>query len=87
MKKFSRAVAPFLVGATLLSSCSMLTTSGRQRRAYERYVEKSSLGRVKQQKRMGYRKVNMPVMQATEPTIAAEASGPESVSSGDGSGQ
>jgi hypothetical protein len=87
MKNLSCALALFLVGTTLLTGCSMLTTSGRQQRAYARYVEKSSLGRVKQQKRMGYRKVTMPVMQPTEPTITAEASGPQSVSSGDGGGQ
>ena len=89
MKKIYRALALFLVGATLLASCSMLTTSGRQQRAYERYVRKSSLGRVKQQKRLSYRKTTLPVMQPTEPMEATEVSGPESVSagSGDGGGQ
>jgi hypothetical protein len=83
MKKCSRAIALLLVGSTLLSGCSMLTARGRQERAYERYVHKSSLGRIKQQKR--FAKGNtMPVMHPTEST-STEASGPESV--GNGSGQ
>jgi hypothetical protein len=86
MKRLYRASALFLVAATLLSGCSMLTAQGRRQRAYERYVRKSSLGRVKQQKRFAARGNTMPVMHATpvvsEPT---EASGPESMS--DGSGQ
>ena len=86
MKEIYRALALFLVGATLLSSCSMLTASGRQQRAYERYVRKSSLGRVKQQKRFSFRKTTLPVMQPTEPMEATEVSGPESVSSGSGDG-
>lgn len=72
----------------LLSGCSMLTAQGRRERAYEKYVRKSSLGRVKQQKKMTVKKPSMPVIPATrssEPTMTAEASGPESVS--DGSGQ
>jgi hypothetical protein len=85
MKHLARASALFLVAATLLSGCSMLTANGRRERAYERYVRKSSLGRVKQQKRVRFAKNTMPVMQPTEPMGVAEASGPESVS--DGSGQ
>jgi len=84
MKKFSRAIALLLVGSTLLSGCSMLTARGRQERAYERYVHKSSLGRIKQQKRFAAKGNTMPVMHPTEST-ATEASGPESV--GNGSGQ
>jgi hypothetical protein len=84
MKRLYHALLVFLVGATLLSSCSMLTANGRHQRAYERYVRKSSLGRVKQQKRMSYRKTTLPVMQPTEPMVATEVSGPESVSDGSG---
>jgi hypothetical protein len=84
MKKAYRAIALLLVGATLLSGCLMLTASGRRESAYRRYVQKSSLGRVKQQKRMRPQKSNIPVMQPTEPMVATEVSGPESV--GDGSG-
>ena len=84
MKKFYRACALFLVGATLFSGCSMLTARGRQERAYERYVRKSSLGRLKQQKRFAARGNTMPVTHPTEAMAPTEASGPESVSSGGG---
>jgi hypothetical protein len=84
MKRLYRASALFLVGATLLSGCSMLTARGRQERAYERYVRNSSLGRLKQQKRFAARGNTMPVMHPTEPMVTAEASGPESVSENGG---
>jgi hypothetical protein len=86
MKKISRTLALLLVGATLLSGCSMLSASGRQQRAYERYVRKSSLGRVKQQKLFHSGKTQMPLMRPTEQTVAAEVSGPESISDGSGDG-
>ena len=87
MKKTYRATALLLLSATFLSGCSMLTARGRQERAYTRYVQKSSLGRVKQQRRMFGKKPTMPVMQPTEPMVATETqtSGPEAV--GNGSGQ
>ena len=84
MKKLYRAMALLLVTSTLLSGCSMLTAQGRQERAYERYVKKSSAGRLKQQKRMSAKKSTMPVMQPTEPMVATEVSGPESVGAGSG---
>ena len=89
MKKICRATALLLVGATLLSGCSMLTARGRQERAYTRYVKKSSLGRVKQQRQFFAKKPAMPVMQPTEPMVATETenSGPESVGNGSDSGQ
>ena len=83
MKKFSRAIALLLVGSTLLSGCSMLTAQGRRERAYDRYVRKSSQGRVKQQKRFAAKGNTMPVMHLSEPVETTEASGPESVSDGD----
>lgn len=85
MKKLYRASALLLVAATLLSGCSMLTAQGRQERAYARYVHKSSLGRVKQQKRFTSKQNTMPVMHPGEPMTSAGSAGPESV--GDGSGQ
>lgn len=84
MKRLYRG-ATLLLLATLLSSCSMLTAQGRREKAYERYVRKSSLGRVKQQKRMSFKRSKMPVMQPTEPAETTTVSGPEAVSSGDGS--
>jgi outer membrane biogenesis lipoprotein LolB len=85
MKKFSRAIALLLVGSTLLSGCSMLTAQGRRDRAYDRYVRKSSQGRVKQQKRFAARGNTMPVTHLSEPMATSEGSGPEAV--GDGSDQ
>lgn len=54
----------------------MLTAQGRQERAYERYVRKCSLGRVKQQKRFASAKSPMPV---TYPSDSVMSAGPESV--------
>ena len=82
MKKFSRAIALLLVGSTLLSGCSMLTAQGRRERAYDRYVRKSSQGRVKQQKRFAAKGHTMPVMHLSEPVETTDVSGPESVSNG-----
>ena len=84
MKKIARALALFLVGTMLLSGCSMLTAQGRRERAYEKYVRKSSHGRVKQQRMFSGKKPTMPVMpaQQSEPTIAAGSTGPESVTDG-----
>jgi hypothetical protein len=82
MKPLARALALILVAATLLSGCSMLTASGRRERAYERYVRKSSLGRVKQQKQIKFAKNTLPMTQPTAPMVTTEASGPESVSDG-----
>jgi outer membrane biogenesis lipoprotein LolB len=82
MKKFSRAIALLLVGSTLLSGCSMLTAQGRRERAYDRYVRKSSQGRVKQQKRFAAKGNTMPVTHLTEPAETTEVSGPGSVGNG-----
>ena len=60
----------------------MLTAQGRRERAYDRYVRKSSQGRVKQQKRFAAKGNTMPVMHLSEPVETTEGSGPESVSDG-----
>ena len=86
MKKISHSLALLLVGATLLPGCSMLTANGRRQRAYEHYVAKSSMGRVKQQRLFNSGKTQMPVMRPTEPVLTAEASGPESMTDGGGDG-
>jgi len=86
MKKIHLSLVLFLVGATFLSGCSMLTARGRQEAAYERYVRKSSLGRVKLQKKLSYKKTKIPVMQPSEPVESTAVSGPESISSGSSEG-
>lgn len=78
MTKLYRASALFLMLA-VLSGCSMLTAQGRRERAYERYVRKSSHGRVKQQKLFAARGNTMPVSHPSEVMEPTEASGPESV--------
>lgn len=91
MKKLYRTAALLLLATIFLSGCSMLTARGRQERAYQRYVSKSSHGRVKQQKLFADRGKTMPVthpdepMMPTEPMMTTETVGPESM--GDGSGQ
>jgi hypothetical protein len=89
MKKIRLSLTVLLLGCILLSGCSMLTARGRQEAAYERYVRKSSLGRVKLQKKLSYKKTKVPVMEPSEPTESTQVSGPESVtgSSTDGGGQ
>lgn len=91
MKTLYPVAALLLLATIWLSGCSMLTAQGRQERAYQRYVAKSSHGRVKQQKLFAKRGETMPVthpdepMMATEPMMTTETNGPESM--GDGSGQ
>ena len=82
MKDFSRAIALLLVGSMLLSGCSMLTAHGRRAHAYNRYVYKSSQGRVKQQKRFAAKGNTMPVTHLSEPVETTDSPGPESVSDG-----
>jgi hypothetical protein len=69
-----------LLGLSALAqtSCSYLTSRGRQEAAYARYVRRSSAGRVKMQRKLaGFPKV--PASQPlNEPQITAET-GPESV--------
>lgn len=43
-----------------LGGCSSFSKEGRQQRAYEKYVRKSSLGRAKQQRQMRPKKTEMP---------------------------
>lgn len=87
MKQNHRAVALLLVVLTLFSSCSMFTANGRRQRAYEHYVRKSSLSRVKQQQKFRFGRETMPVMHPSEPIETTETgSGPESVSDGNESG-
>lgn len=85
MKKFLPIVALLSLASILLCSCSMLTAQGRQERAYAHYVRKSSMGRIKQQKRMSKSMAKIPDMQETQPMTATEVSGPEAP--GDGSAQ
>jgi len=93
MKKFFRVGICVLLATAPFTGCSMLTTQGRQQRAYDHYVQKMSAGRVKEQRRFSAKhSSSIPELQPSEPMITSEASGPESMtdgsgSSGDGGGQ
>jgi len=80
MKNYHRTMAVPLLAAMLFSSCSMFTASGRRESAYARYVRKSSLGRVQQQKHFQPTMSNLP---ATPPSEPVESSGPEAVRTSD----
>jgi hypothetical protein len=65
--------------ALSLTNCSLLTKSGRQQRAYEKYVRKSSLTRVRQQAKFRGT-TNMPLRPSEPSTITETApESPESV--------
>jgi len=72
MRRLTRLLSLTLVGAFALSGCSSFSKSGRQQRAYEKYVRKSSITRVKQQKRF---RTNQPQMPSTpmEPGAPVES--------------
>jgi len=79
MKITQRILPTLLLMALLLSGCSMLTKSGRQQAAYARYVNKSSHGRVKQQRLFHSGKPAMPMNVPVEPTEPIESAGPQAV--------
>jgi len=79
MQPGTKTLSVALALAVALGGCSSFSKSGRQRRAYEKYVRKSSVARGKQRARMG--KVQMPPPQEfTQPTESTET-GPQAVPS------
>ena len=82
MKKLSHTIVLLLLSGVLFSGCSMLTAQGRREHAYEHYVRKSSVGRMKQQKRYFAHASTIPALPPSEPIVTASASGPESVTNG-----
>jgi hypothetical protein len=70
----------FLLGLSALadSSCSYLTSRGRQEAAYARYVRRSSAGRVKMQQNLSRFPRVPPSQPLNEPQMTAET-GPESL--------
>jgi hypothetical protein len=83
MHLIGRTICFLLVIA--LSGCSMLTKQGRQQRAYEKYVRKSSYTQAKRAVKFRISKINMPPLQSpSEPTMETSVSdSPQSVSSSD----
>ncbi|MGI8891538.1 MAG: hypothetical protein ACR2G0_12250 [Chthoniobacterales bacterium] len=85
MKQFCPLCVIFLLAAILLPGCSMLTAQGRREHAYERYVQKSSLGRAKQQNRFAAQDNTLPIIPMNDPVQAfaqmpsGDVSGPQAV--------
>ena len=77
-----RLASVFLLFALSLSGCSSFSRSGRQQHAYEKYVRRTSMGRVKQQRRFHSDKPQMPTT-PMEPSAPIESSetGPQGVPS------
>jgi len=63
-----------------LTSCSYFTKQGRQEHAYRSYVRKSSVARVKQQRKFKFRTPTMGIRQDA-PIMSAEPESPQSMSS------
>lgn len=63
-----------------LTSCSYLTKTGRQEHAYRSYIRKSSVVRVKQQKKFHFRVPQMAIRQDS-PVIMTAPESPQSVTS------
>lgn len=76
-----RAVALLLVlSLTSVTGCSYLTKSGRQQRAYEKYVRKSSLARDRQRYKFKSQKIKIPFRyEAPAVTETQSTESPQSV--------
>lgn len=81
--KTLRAFALLLLICIALTGCSHFSRTSRQQRAYEKYIRKSSIARVRQSVKLRTNNsVQLPPMpQMSEPIVSASA-GPESVSVG-----
>ncbi|MGZ4983708.1 MAG: hypothetical protein ACXWAV_01070 [Chthoniobacterales bacterium] len=78
-----RSFCLLLAVSIALSGCSSFSKSARQQRAYEKYVRRSSIARVKQRARFHSGKPQLPPAQMpTEPVMTAQ-SGPQAISAGD----
>jgi hypothetical protein len=67
-----------------LTSCSYLTKSGRQQRAYEKYVRKSSLNRDRQRFKLRSQKIKIPFRYEEPAVVNSETvESPQSVTPGE----
>ncbi len=64
--------------AGTLPACSF-SKSARQQRAYQKYVRKSSMGRVKQSQRFKKGKTKMPTAPAPSEPMQSSESGPQAI--------
>ncbi len=67
LERVSKFLLVIVLGSSMLSGCSHMTTQGRQQLAYARYVKKFSHNRVRQKNK--FKKVKMP-----KPTIESHSS-------------
>jgi hypothetical protein len=70
------------LGATSLTGCSYLTTSGRQQMAYQRYIRKSSGRKMKLNKKIKAPKIPRNPG-PSDNKVNSEVESPQSVSSGE----
>jgi hypothetical protein len=83
LERIVRLTAAVLLVSTSLPGCSMLTSRGRQERAYEHYVRKCSRQRDRLQAKM-LKAQRIPTFAPSEPKVTTQLSGsPESVTPGD----
>ena len=80
--KITFPIVLLLIG---LTSCSYMTKSGRQARAYRNYIRKSSVVRVKQQKKFHFRVPQMDVRQDS-PMVTTAPESPQSMTASQSSG-
>ena len=80
MQGLIKIVVALVLCAFGLSGCSSFSKTGRQQRAYEKYVRKSSVTRVKQSKKFHSDKPQMPStpMEPSAPVENTET-GPQAV--------
>ena len=79
-----KSIALLLLASIALSGCSAFSSSARKQRAYAKYVQKSSKGRVKQRDLFRHSKPEMPEDVMPSEPVETVSTGPESVSSSEG---
>ena len=79
----SVAIALVLLLGGAMTGCSSFSKSGRQQRAYEKYIRKSSVAREKQRSRFRSDMPQMPSQPMPSEPMESTSSGPEAAPSED----
>lgn len=79
MKSLITSISFALVIAVSLGGCSSFSKSGRQQRAYQKYVRKSSVARAKQSKRLRPTKSDMPPQPMPSEPVESTGTSPEAM--------
>jgi uncharacterized protein YceK len=79
-----KSISILLLVACALSGCSTFSKSGRQQRAYEKYVRRSSIARVKQRHMFRNGAPQLPPVQQPSEPIESTSTGPEAMTTGEG---